>query len=173
MKKSLWLLSLLWILILSGCGWSNNIIEYNDSFVAIVKECTEVNQALFQTFESNTSTLDSIADGVQANIEICSNASKKASELWDYEKDSSLKDAVIDLLDTEVEYLQKFAATNHYRNIDNLTDEDKEAYDAVTSDLNATQNVLNQKFTDLQDVQEAFAAKHGLKLENISEENPD
>ena len=173
MKKSLWLLSLLWIFILSGCGWSNNIVEYNDSFVAIVKECTEVNQALFQTFESNTSTLDSIADGVQTNIEICSNASKKASELWDYEKDSSLKDAVIDLLDTEVEYLQKFAATKHYRNIDNLTDEDREAYDAVTSDLNATQNVLNQKFTDLQDIQEAFAAKYGLKLENVSEENPD
>ena len=173
MKKSLWLLSLLWILVLSGCGWSNNVVEYNDSFVAIVKECTEANQALFQTFESNTSTLDSIADGVQANIEICSNASKKASELWDYEKDSSLKDAVVDLLSTEVEYLQKFAATNHYRNIDNLSDEDREAYDAVASDLNEAQNLLNQKFVNLQDVQEAFAAKHGLKLENDLEENPD
>ena len=173
MKKGVWLLSLLWILILSGCGWSNSIVEYNDSFVAIVKECTEANQTLFQTFKANTSTLDSIADSVQANIEICGNASAKASELWDYEKDSSLKDAVIDVLDTEVEYLQKFAATNRYRNIDNLTDEDKEAYDEIESDLNATQNVLNQKFTNLQDVQEAFAAKYGLILEKSSEENPD
>ena len=173
MKKSLWLLSLLWVLILSGCGWSNNIVKYNDSFVAIVKECTDANQALFQTFESNTSTLDSIADAVQVNIEICSNAATKASELWDYEKDSSLKDAVIDLLNTEVEYLQKFAATNHYRNRDNITDEDKEAYDAVTSDLNESQNILNQKFENLQDEQEAFAAKYGLKLESALEESPE
>ena len=93
--------------------------------------------------------------------------------MWDYEKDSSLKDAVIDLLNTEVEYLQKFAATNHYRNIDNITDEDKEAYDAVTSDLNESQNILNQKFANLQDEQEAFAAKYGLKLESALEESPE
>jgi hypothetical protein len=64
-----------------------------------------------------------------------------------------------------VDYLQKFSATSRYWNIDNLTDEDKESYNWIVSDLNQSQESLNRQFTNLQDVQEAFAAKHGLKLE--------
>ena len=164
MKKSLWLLSLLWILILSGCGWSGNVVEYNDAFVSIVKECTDGNQALFQTFQ-DSSTIDSIVDSLQSNIEICKSDKAKALELWNYEKDSSLKDAVVNLLSMEVIYLEKFWATQRYRNIDNITDDDKLAYDWLVSDLNEAQNSLNQQFTNLQTVQEAFAVKHGLKLE--------
>lgn len=155
----------MWILILSWCGWTSDVIEYNDSFVAIVKECTDANQTLFQTFQSDWSTLDSIGESLQSNIEICNNAKAKASELWNYDKDSSLKDAVIDLLSMEVVYLEKFWATQRYWNIDNITDEDKAAYDWLVSDLNEAQNTLNQQFTNLQTVQEAFAAKHWLNLE--------
>ncbi len=165
MKKSLWLLSLLWVLILSGCGWSSNVVEYNDKLVAIVRECTDANQELFQTFQANSSTLDSIAESLQSNIEICNNAKAKASELWNFEKDSSMKDGVINLLSMEVIYLEKFWATKPYRNIDNITDEDKQAYEGIVSELNEAQNSLNQQFTNLQTIQEAFAAKHGLKLE--------
>ena len=95
MKKSLWLLSLLWILILSGCGSSIDVVEYNDSFVSLVKECTDANQALFQTFNTDWSTIDSIAQSLQENISICQNSQAKASDMWDYDKDSSLKDAVL------------------------------------------------------------------------------
>ena len=165
MKKGIWLLSLLWILILSGCGWSANVVEYNDTLVSIVKECTDANQALFQTYQAEKSTLDSIADSLQDNINICNAANEKALQLWDYDKDSLLKDAVVSLLTMEVEYLQKFSETSRYRNIDNLTDEDKESYNWIVSDLNQSQVSLNRQFTNLQDVQEAFAAKHGLKLE--------
>jgi hypothetical protein len=85
--------------------------------------------------------------------------------VWNYEKDSSLKDAVVELLALEIDYLQKFSATSRYRNIDNITEEDREEYNWIVSDLNETQNSLNQQFTKLQEVQEAFAAKHALKLE--------
>jgi len=165
MKKSLWLISLLWVLILSGCGWSNNVVEYNDNFVELVKECTDANQTLYQNFNTDWSTIDSIIQTLQENINACQNAQSKASQMWDYEKDSSLKDAVVSLLTMEVEYLQKFSETSRYRNIDNLTDEDKESYNWIVSDLNQSQVSLNRQFTNLQDVQEAFAAKHGLKLE--------
>ena len=165
MKKSLWLLSLLWILILSWCGSSTNVVEYNDSFVELVRECTDGNQALFQTYNANSATLDSISQSLQDNISICQNAQAKASQMWDYEKDSSLKDAVINLLTTEVNYLQKFSETSRYRNIDNLTEEDKIAYNWIVTELNEVQNYLNKQFTNLQDTQEAFAAKHGLNLE--------
>ena len=164
MKKSLWLLSLLGILVLSGCGWPN-VVEYNDSFVAIVKECTDANQTLFQTYQADWTSIDSILDAVQTNINTCNNASTKATQMWDFEKDSSMKDAVVELLNAEVDYLEKFAATSRYRNIDNLTDEDRMAYDWLVSDLNQSQLLINQQFTNLQDIQEAFAVKHGLKLE--------
>ena len=165
MKKSFWLISLLWILILSWCWSSNNVVEYNDSFVSLVKECTDANQALYQNFNADWSTIDSITQTLQDNINICKNAQEKASKMWDYDKDSSLKEAVVNLLVMEVDYLQKFSETSRYRNIDNLTDEDKASYDSIVSDLNQSQTLLNQQFTNLQDVQEAFAAKHGLKLE--------
>ena len=165
MKKSLWLLSLLWILILSWCGGSKNVVEYNDSFVSLVKECTDANQALYQNFNAEWANIDTIAQYLQENISICQNTQSKASQMWDFDKDSSLKDAVVSLLTMEVEYLQKFSETSRYWNIDNLSDEDKAAYDWIVSDLNQSQVLLNQQFTNLQYVQEAFAAKHGLKLE--------
>ena len=165
MKKSLWVISLLWVLILSGCGWSSNVVEYNDTLVSIVRECTDANQNLFQTFQADSSTLDSIAESLQSNIEICNNAKTKALELWNYDKDSSMKDGVVNLLDMEVIYLEKFWATQRYRNIDNITEEDKLAYNWLASDLNEAQNSLNQQFTNLQTIQDEFAAKHGLKLE--------
>lgn len=164
MKKSLWIISMLWILVLSWC-WGSNVVEYNDDLVVLVKECTDANQALYQNFNADWATLDSIAQSLQNNISICQNAQAKASKRWDYDKDSSLKDAVVNLLAMEVDYLQKFASTEPYWNIDNLTDEDKDSYKWIVAELNQAQDLLNQQFTNLQDVQEAFAAKHGLKLE--------
>jgi hypothetical protein len=165
MKKSLWLISLLWILILSWCWSSLNVVEYNDSFVALVKECTDANQSLFQTFNADWSAIDSIAASLQENVIICQNSQKKAADLWDYDKDSSLKDAVVDLLASEVDYLQKFWSTEKYRNIDNITPEDEAVYEDIVRDLYKSETDLNAKFVSLQEVQEAFAAKHWLKLE--------
>jgi hypothetical protein len=165
MKKSLWLISLLWILILSWCWSSLNVVEYNDSFVALVKECTDANQSLFQTFNADWSAIDYIAASLQENVIICQNSQKKAADMWDYDKDSSLKDAVVDLLASEVDYLQKFWSTEKYRNIDNITPEDEAVYEDIVRDLYKSETDLNAKFVSLQEVQEAFAAKHWLKLE--------
>ncbi len=165
MKKSFWFLSLLWVLFLSWCGWSMNIVEYNDSFVDLVKECTDSNQELFKNFSTDAASVDSIVQSIQESVTICQNSQVKASQLWSYEKDSSLKDAVVELLAMEIDYLQKFSSTSRYWNIDNLTEEDRADYNSTVSDLNETQNALNQQFIKLQEVQEAFAVKHALKLE--------
>lgn len=165
MKKSLWLISLLWILILSWCWSSVDVVEYNDTFVALVKDCTDANQALFQNFNSEWATIDSISQSLQNNISRCQNSQEKASSMWDYDKDSSLKDGVVSLLTMEVNYLQKFSETDRYWNIDNITDEDRIEYDEVIRNLHNAEIELNSQFTSLQEIQEAFAAKHGLKLE--------
>ena len=165
MKKTLLILSLSALLILSWCGKSSNVVEYNDSFVALVKECTDSTQDLFKVYQSSDSTLDSISDSLDNCIKVCENAQERSSKMGDFEKDSSWKDAVVDLLSTEVAYLKKFSSTSRYWNIDNITDEDKAAYDSIVNDLYQSEEVLNSKFTALQSTQEAFAAKHGLKLE--------
>ena len=166
MKKSLVILSLAsFVLLLSGCWKSGNVVEYNDSFVSIVKECTDSTQDLFDVFQADWSTIDLISESLQNSIDICRSAKSKASKMWDYDKDGSLKDAVVDLLWTEVSYLEKFGTTSRYWNIDDITEEDKLAYDSIVSELYQSEEVLNSKFVSLQEVQEAFAAKHGLKLE--------
>lgn len=163
MKKNLMLL-LFWFLVISGCKWSMNVVEYNDSFVSVVKECTDANKALFDTFEANEATIDSIVESLHGNIDICSVAKEKALQLWDFQKDSSLKDAVVDVLTAEVDYLEKFWSTEPYWNMQNKTDEDKMAYEWIVNDLTEAQNQLNQQFINLQSVQEAFAAKYNLDL---------
>ena len=165
MKKTLLILSLSALLILSGCGKSGNVVEYNDSFVDLVKECTDSTQDLFQVYQASDSTLDSISESLDNSIKICENAKDKSSKMWDFDKDSSLKDAVVDLLSTEVSYLKKFSSTSRYWNIEDITDEDKAAYDSIVNELYQEEEILNSKFTALQSTQEAFAAKHGLKLE--------
>ena len=165
MKKSLAILSLAAVLILSWCWGSWSVVEYNDSFVAVVKECTDSTQALFDVFNLDWSTLDSVKESLDNSISICQNAQTKASKMWDFEKDSSLKDAVVSLLWTEVDYLQKFESTSPYRNIESITEDDKAAYDWLVNELYQAEEVLNTKFTSLQSTQEAFAAKHWLKLE--------
>lgn len=165
MKKSLAILPLLALLVLAGCGKSVSVVEYNDSFVAVVKECTDSTQELFNVFQAEDSTIDFIKEALDNSIVICKNAETKAAKLWDFENDSSLRDAVVKLLSTEVDYLQKFWSTSNYRNIDDITDADKVAYNSVVSELYASEESLNNQFIALQDVQEAFATKHGLKLE--------
>ena len=165
MKKSLFALSLFVLLVLSGCGKSVSVVEYNDSFVAMVKECTDANQALFNVFQLEDSTIDSISQSLENSITVCKDSQSKAAKMWDFDNDSSLKDAVVNLLSTEVEYLQKFWSTSHYRNIDDITDDDKMAYSSLVNELYTAEESLNDQFLSLQEIQETFASKHWLKLE--------
>jgi hypothetical protein len=81
MKKSLAILPLLALLVLAGCGKSVSVVEYNDSFVAIVKECTDSTQELFNVFQAEDSTIDFIKEALDNSIAICKNAETKASKL--------------------------------------------------------------------------------------------
>lgn len=164
MKKSLWLISLLWILTLSWCWSSLDVVEYNDSLVEIVNECLSANQSLYQTFNSEWMDVDYIAEAIQSNITICQASKEKVVKLWDYDGDSSLKNWVVDLLSADIDYLQKFATTKPYRNT-NVSEEDKIVYNSIVSELSQSQTVLNQQLINLQDIQEGFAAKHWLKLQ--------
>ena len=65
MKKTLAILPLLALLVLAGCGKSVSVVEYNDSFVAVVKECTDSTQELFNVFQADDSTIDFIKESIK------------------------------------------------------------------------------------------------------------
>jgi hypothetical protein len=58
-----------------------NIVEYNDSLVDTVKECTDSNQELFKNFNTNEASVDSIVQSIQDSVTICQNSQVKASQL--------------------------------------------------------------------------------------------
>ena len=141
-----------------------SVLEYNDNFVTLVWKCTDANQALFQIFNTEWTSTEDINDTIQNNIDVCQNSLETALRIWDYNNDSSLKDAVVELLSMEVNYLDTLSKTSNYRDVTNITEEDKSKYDSVIAELNDALNWLNQKFLEMQNIQEEFAEKYWLKL---------
>lgn len=172
MKKSVFVMWLLGILILSGCGGQSNLKKYNDSIYDLVKECTDSTQTLFEKYEEVNSdiTVDSIKQILEEDISICQNSEAEIKELGDYDGDNSLIDATTKLLSLEISYLEKFWSTSNYWNTDTITDEDRVQYNGAVNELNELEDALNAQFLVLQQVQEGFAAKHGLNLDTQVEE---
>lgn len=161
MKKGLLYSALAWFLFLAWCGSSMTVVEYNDSFIAVVNDCLNVTQPFWDEFEWWNTDLAMLQDDIQ----ICKNAGKDASSLWNFDWDSSLKDAVVNFLWTYTDYLEKFTETSPYRNIDDISTEDEEDYRTLRQELANLEDDLNKQMSSLQEVQESFAAKHGLKLQ--------
>lgn len=172
MKKSLFVVWLLGIFILSWCGGQSNLKKYNDSIYDSVKECTDSTQPLFEKYEKSdgSETVESIVQILEEDIAICQKSEAKLKEMGDYDGDSSLIDSATKLLGLEISYLQKFWSTSRYWNIDTLTDEDKLQYNGVVNELNEIEDELNAQFLVLQQAQESFAAKHGVILDDQVEE---
>ena len=162
MKKTV-IFGLIWIGLLSlvGCWTSMTVVEYNDAFIAAVNKCLEPTQSLWTEFENWSTDLSSL----QWDIELCKTASDDASDLWNFDWDASLKDAVVGFLDTYVDYLEKFADTNPYWDVEEISIDDEENYKSLIKELSEIEWNLNSQMTVLQETQEAFAAKHWLKLQ--------
>ena len=172
MKKSLFVAWLLGVLILSWCGGQSDLKKYNDSIYTSIKECTDSTQTLFENYENSDSsiTVESIMQTLEEDISICQKSETKVKGLGDYDGDSSLIDAATKLLWLEISYLEKFWSTNHYWNLETITDEDRLQYNGAVNELNELEDALNAQFLVLQQAQEGFAAKHGLILDTQVEE---
>ena len=172
MKKSVFVMWLLGALILSGCGGQGNLKKYNDTIYDLVKECTDSTQTLFEKYEKSdgSETVESIMQILEEDVSICQKSETAIKELGDYDGDTSLIDAATKLLWLEISYLEKFWSTNRYWNIDTITEEDGLQYNGAVNELNELEDALNAQFLVLQQVQEGFAAKHGLNLDTQVED---
>lgn len=167
MKKGIFFVWLLGILILSWCGGQGNLKKYNDSIYTLIKDCTDSTQILFENYEKSdwSITVDSLMQTLEEDISICQKSENKLKELGDYDWDSSLIDASLKFVELEISYLQKFGSTSNYWNLETITDEDKLQYNGLVDELNELEDSLNAQFLVLQQAQEGFAAKHELILD--------
>lgn len=165
MKKSFAILSLFWIVILSGC-WSKSLTvqEYNDSLVTYTDECISPTQDLWLNFDINESSVDSVLSSLKDCINTCKSSRDKASDLWKFEWDDSLRAAVETVLDTYVEYLETFAQTSKYRALQEMPAEEKTEYESLSSKISTLLASLEAQTQNLQDIQKVFAEKYWLKL---------
>lgn len=169
MKKIFSLFVLIWVLVLSGCGWWDAQL-YHDNIFNAVKDCVDSNNEFYNNFNEGAK-VEAIVELLQANIESCQASKEKIETLWNFKKDSSFKDAAINFLDKNINYLEIFLSTSGYRNLETITDEDMAWYKSVSSQLEIAVQELDSALNDLPLVQNTFAQKHGIKLE--TEQMPD
>ncbi len=172
MKKSLFVVWLIGVLILSWCGGQDGLKKYNDSIYTLIKECTDSTQVLFEKYEKSdeSETVESIMQILAEDISICQKSEADLKKLGDYDGDASLIDSALKVVWLEIAYLQKFESTNHYWNIETITDEDRLQYNGLVDELNDLEDSLNAQFLVLQQAQESFAAKHKLILDTQIED---
>lgn len=179
-------LSLLWVILLAwtlaGCGgdkgdgdfiieditWQNDaVIDYNDTLVDLASKCIESENNIWNAY--NGSNSEDIINAINDTIAECSNAWKKVNELWNWEWDSTLKDWVIKVTEKEIAYYSKFSELLPYLGKEEPTDEEKEIYNSIFSEVESLDAELKQANTDLTTIQENFAHNHGFELEDEDE----
>lgn len=120
MKKLLlmWFL-LLWSITLIGCNKTieeqpeqpviiNSVYDYNDAMVWYIDECINVQDNIRSLYEDENVPSEDIIKSVEEGIKICNKVQDKINKLWDWQWDSSLKDASLEYMKKYIEYFILF-----------------------------------------------------------------
>ena len=172
MKKNQIFLFLSSILLLSGCGNSGAQL-YHDNIYNAVRDCFVARNNAFTIYYNENPRVEDILDAINLAIESCQISKEIVENIWDYKKDSSFKDAVIDYLSSDIEYLTLYVDNSRFWNIETLNDEDALAYQEVRSQLLSSQEILMSNIENMSQSQKDFASKYGVKLEKDKLENSD
>lgn len=172
MKKNQIFLFLSSILLLSGCGNSGAQL-YHDNIYNAVRDCFVARNDAFTIYYDENPKVEDILDAIKLAIESCQLSKETVESIWDYKKDSSFKDAVIDYLSADIEYLTIYADSSRFWDIETLNDEDASAYQETRSQLLSSQEVLMSNIENMSQSQKDFVSKYGVKLEKDRLENSD
>ena len=191
--KNLRLLALLWIVLVSatlvGCEsnkdenidksgdfiiedvtWENDaVIDYNDNLVDIASACIETADAAWDTLANAEATIQDLKDYTNKAIEDCTNSINAINKLWDWEKDSSLKDGAISLLEKYVAWFTKFEEGIPYIDSENPVADENWSFDKIMEEVAQIDNEINALNSELSTIQYAFAESHGFSLESVDE----
>lgn len=172
MKKNLIFLSFVSIILLSGCGNSGAQL-YHDNIYDVTRDCLISRNDVFRISYSENPQTEDILNAINSAIASCQSSKETIEKLWNYKKDSSFKDAVIDYLSADIQYLTLYSESSKFRNLETLTEEDSTEYQTIYAQLIASQEELMSALESLTQSQKEFASKYDVKLEKNLIENSD
>lgn len=145
---------------------NSDVINYNDNLMDYALSCVSSENDIWSAYDKS-STIEDIENIINSTITRCNDSSEKINNLWDRNWDSSLKDAVLAIVKSEINYLWKFNELLPYIEKENLTEEEKSNYDSIIAEIETINNELNEANNKITITQEQFAEKYWFELENI------
>ena len=194
--KNLKSLALLWAILviwsLAGCGSKNNdvvtnniqeeengnivieditsdnnpIVEYNDTIVDLAAQCVSSEDYIWERFDDENSSIEDIQLAIDNTIRECTDSDAQIRALWSWEWDSTLMDWVLNLIEKEIVYYNKFNELVPYLSLEWLTEEENNEYETLFDELDYLNLELKEANDRLIQIQKDFADKYWYVLED-------
>lgn len=156
-----------WDLIIEDITPSDAVIDYNDSLVDIATNCLDSENEIRNAYYNEDSSTSDIQTSIKDTLSICQSSIDKINALGDWEKDSSLKDGVIAVLEKDIVYFTKFNEILPFMDQEELTETDKATYDNLVAELEVIDKEIQAANNNLVTIQDEFAKNHGYELETV------
>ena len=147
-----------------------DVVDYNDTLIDIISECDDAMEDFSVVFDDEDPSSDEISKAIKNAVNICENAKDKAAKVWDFDGDSTLKDAIIMTMDANINFLRLFETSKPYWDDDNISEDDKE-YQKLLEQLEKKSYIIEKSMEYLWEIQEIFAEKHWMELDSKSSNN--
>lgn len=147
------------------------VISYNDNLVDFASVCIESEDAVWDTYQDETASIQDIETAINNTISECNTAKDKVNSLWAWNWDNSLKDSVITIIEKDIEYYTKFKEILPFLEMDELSEEEAASYDAIINEIEAIDAELTEANSNLIIIQETFAKNNWFDLQPVDEEN--
>lgn len=161
-----------WELIIEEIN-TDEVIDYNDNLVDLTSICFESEYGIDNIYSSGSSEdLQWVIDTILAECNKSLTALKKVpAREWD----TSLRDAVLPIIELEIAYYEKFQDLVPFQDLDNnsFTEDQFNSYEAIQDELDAIDEDIAAANEKLIKVQEEFAKNHWYELEGLDNETID
>lgn len=144
---------------------NDDVIAYNDNLVEVTSLCFESEAGLDSVYTAWTA--DELQESIDLILKECNNSLEILKEVPAWEGDSSLRDAVLPIIELEITYYEKFKDLVPFQDLDNdsFTRDQLDAYNAVQDALDSIDEQISAANEKLIHVQEEFAERHWYELD--------
>ena len=156
-----------WDFIIEDVTWeADAVVSYNDKLVDLASSCMVSEDAIWNIYDDETSSIEQIQAAISDTVSVCSSVKEQINDLWDWEWDSNLKDGVLTIIEKEIAYYVKFSELLPYLEKEELSEEEKAIYDSLVAEVDSIDKELLEANDNLVSIQEQFAKDHWYELES-------
>ena len=156
-----------WDFIIEDVTWeADAVVSYNDKLVDLASSCMVSEDAIWNIYDDETSSIEQIQAAISDTVSVCSSVKEQINDLWDWEWDGNLKDGVLTIIEKEIAYYVKFSELLPYLEKEELSEEEKTIYDSLFAEVESIDKELLEANDNLVSIQEQFAKDHWYELES-------